>query len=92
MNHFLILKFQREQILYDLVYQTEKTLSENRFKVDAETKTKKCSLTLIKDEIIDSNLKYYYPISEYSEPGVLKDTKNIQNEKFGRNQVRCMQE
>ncbi len=31
-------------------------------------------------------------MAEYSEPGILKDTKNIQNEKFGGNQVRCMQE
>ncbi len=36
-------------------------------------------------------LKYYYPMAEYSESGILKDTKNIQNEKFGGNQVRCMQ-
>ncbi len=30
-------------------------------------------------------------MAEYSEPGILKDTKNIQNGNFGGNQVRCMQ-
>jgi len=61
-----------------------------RFGMDITTgrKHQKSDLESFNSEIIVTT---NYPISEYSQPVILQDTKNIRNNNFTENQARCMQ-